>query len=185
MNTFERNNFYIITGGPGVGKTTLIETLKNDVRIVAEVARQIIKEQIQCKGLALPWAEYQAYAKLMFDYSVRDFLHFNSQYYNQITLFDRGIPDTLCYLEMLGDAIPIQMENAAKHYRYNRNVFILPPWKDIFEQDDERKQSWDEAEQTYYYMKQTYEKYGYHLIDVPKVSLDERRTFILEHLQLV
>ncbi|SUJ29420.1 Uncharacterised protein [Sphingobacterium spiritivorum] len=181
----ERNNFYIVTGGPGVGKTSLLETLTHDVQIVAEAARTIIKEQIQDKGQALPWANQQAYAQLMFKYSVRDFLHFNSQNHSQITLFDRGLPDTLCYLDMLGKNIPVQMDTAVRNYRYNPVVFILPAWKEIYKQDQERKQPWEEAEQTYYYMKQTYEKYGYRLIDVPKTSLEERRIFILEQLHLL
>ncbi len=42
----ENNNFYIITGGPGVGKTTLLEELKNrNYQIVPEIARELIKEQ--------------------------------------------------------------------------------------------------------------------------------------------
>ncbi|MGJ1390395.1 AAA family ATPase [Sphingobacterium spiritivorum] len=185
MNTIERNNFYIMTGGPGTGKTSLLEILADDVQIVAEVARTIIKEQIRNNGRALPWADQQAYAKLMFEYSLRDFKYFNNQNHNQITLFDRGLPDTLCYLEMLGENIPVQMDTAVRNYRYSPVVFILPAWKEIYEQDQERKQSWEEAEQTYYYMKQTYEKYGYRLIDVPKASLEERRIFILDQLHLL
>ena len=37
----------MITGGPGVGKTTLLEELKNrNHQIVPEIAREIIKEQL-------------------------------------------------------------------------------------------------------------------------------------------
>ena len=44
---------------------------------------------------------------------------------------------------------------------YNPIVFILPPWKEIYQTDNERKQDWQEAEHTYFQMKSTYEKYGY------------------------
>ncbi len=39
--------FYIITGGPGVGKTSLIEELnRQGFSTVSEDARRIIKEQV-------------------------------------------------------------------------------------------------------------------------------------------
>ena len=50
-------NFFIITGGPGVGKTTLLEVLaKQGFPYVPEVARKIIREQVSQNGDALPWA---------------------------------------------------------------------------------------------------------------------------------
>lgn len=47
---------YVITGGPGTGKTSLIEALERDgLKTIKEVARDIIKEQQQQGGEALPW----------------------------------------------------------------------------------------------------------------------------------
>lgn len=50
--------FYIITGGPGVGKTALIEELnRQGFSTVPEDARRIIKEQIDLGGDGLPWKD--------------------------------------------------------------------------------------------------------------------------------
>ncbi len=50
------NNFYVISGGPGVGKRTLLKELqKKGYTIVPEVARDLIKEQQRTRGEALPW----------------------------------------------------------------------------------------------------------------------------------
>ena len=54
----QRNNAYIITGAPGVGKTTLIHALqKQAVQCIEEPARQIIIEQrlIQGDGESVPF----------------------------------------------------------------------------------------------------------------------------------
>lgn len=72
------NNFYILTGGPGVGKTTLLEGLAHE-----------------------------------------------------------GYP------------ITPEMEAVVGKYRNAKAVFLLPPWAEIYCQDEARKQSWDEAEYTF------------------------------------
>ena len=44
-------NFFVITGGPGVGKTTLLETLaQQGFPYVPEIAREIIREQVSRNG---------------------------------------------------------------------------------------------------------------------------------------
>jgi predicted ATPase len=57
------------------------------------------------------------------------------------------------------------MAKAAELYRYNRRVFIAPPWPEIFEQDRERKQTPEEAARTYDAMVATYFELGYDLAD--------------------
>jgi predicted ATPase len=48
----------VISGGPGVGKTTtLLELERRGFRCAAEVARQIIQEQVRDRGDALPWGD--------------------------------------------------------------------------------------------------------------------------------
>ena len=43
--TLDKPNFFLLTGGPGVGKTTLIEELRRrGERVVEETHRRIIRE---------------------------------------------------------------------------------------------------------------------------------------------
>ena len=174
----EKNNFYIITGGPGVGKTTLLEALEKDgFTIVPEAARKIIKEQIKTGGKALPWEDTKQYTELMLKKSVEDYLkNINN---NNISFFDRGILDTLCYSEMIDNGISPEMDKYARKYLYNDIVFILPPWFEIYSTDSERKQNWHEAEITYHKMKEIYKRYGYRVIDVPKDKVENRKDFII------
>lgn len=58
----ENNNFYVLTGGPGVGKTTLLEELeRRNYEIVPEIARELIKEQQKTNGQVLPWKDKELY----------------------------------------------------------------------------------------------------------------------------
>ncbi|MEI7114204.1 MULTISPECIES: hypothetical protein [Serratia] len=54
-------------------------------------------------------------------------------------------------------------------------MFIAPPWRAIYAQDSESKQSFAEAEQTY-------RRYGYRLQELPRASPDERAEFLLDAL---
>jgi len=83
---------YVITGGPGVGKTTLLNTLKNKgFLVVPEDARRIIKGQMQINGEGLPWKNKTLYAELMFEASLNTYQRVVNEIYAQTVFFDRGI----------------------------------------------------------------------------------------------
>ena len=53
---------YVITGGPGVGKTTVIEGLeKRGFFVVHECAREVIKEETEKGTDVLPWVDLKTY----------------------------------------------------------------------------------------------------------------------------
>jgi len=63
-----------------------------------------------------------------------------------------------------------------------KKVFILPAWEDIYITDTERKQTWDEALKTEEAMRMVYSKYGYEVIEIPKIDIPGRLKFIEENL---
>lgn len=179
----QKLNFYIITGGPGVGKTTLLDELsKRGYRYVPEVARKIIKEQMDAGGKALPWANTRLYSDMMLARSIEDFITYSSE--DGLLFFDRGIPDTYGYEVLMNFDMTDTLKQAVKQYRYNLQVFILPPWPEIYETDGERKQDYDEAVATYDVMCRIYTKLGYTVIDVPRLPVSERADFVLDKLGL-
>ena len=126
----ERNNFHVITGGPGSGKTTPIEALRErGVLCADEVARSIIKEQVTIGGNALHNGDRALYRELMLSRSA-----FN---YSQVTertapvFFDRGIPELIGYRALTGVDVPAHLRSTSTHFRYNPTVFIAPPWQEI------------------------------------------------------
>ena len=74
------------------------------------------------------------------------------------------------------------------HTTCNKNrydtVFILPPWKDIYTQDNERYETYEEAKKIHKFLTQSYQKYGYEVIEVPFGTLKERMKFMITHLEL-
>jgi len=55
--THSNPSSYVITGGPGTGKTTVLRELqRRGFAVAEEVARRIIREQIDSGGAAVPWA---------------------------------------------------------------------------------------------------------------------------------
>ncbi|WP_312076795.1 AAA family ATPase [Chryseobacterium sp.] len=135
----QQSNFYVITGGPGVGKTSLIEELSRlGFNTVDEDARKIIKHQMEIDGDGLPWKDKELYAQLMFEASVKTYQSVEG---SKLTFFDRGIPDALCYSDMENLESSEEFQSIQKRFRYNKTVFILPPWKEIYETDSERKQN--------------------------------------------
>jgi len=177
-----KSNFYVITGGPGVGKTTLINALAdNGYRCIPEVAREIIKHQQQNGENALPWKNKIAYSELMLKKSIEDYKELAEV--NEIIFFDRGIPDTLAYNQLIHIETDNGLYEQALDCRYNPVIFLLPPWEEIYHADDQRKQDFQEAVETYHIMKKTYFDLGYSVVEVPKVSIMERVDFIIRNIK--
>lgn len=180
----QHNNFYVITGGPGVGKTTLLNELKKrNYNVVPEVARELIKEQQETNGSALPWKDKNLYKEMMFDLSIQSFQQVSENLKNETPVFfDRGFLDAICYSKLIGLGIDEQMQLYARNLRYNKTVFILPPWQEIYKNDNERKQNWNEAVLTFQQMYRTYQSYGYDAIEIPKTSVSNRADILLSSL---
>lgn len=183
-NNNTTQKFYIITGGPGAGKTSLLEELDRiGFKTAPEEGRRIIKEQLSSGGSGLPWINKELFAELMFEASVKTFQQMIQSCDTAPVFFDRGILDTIGYLKLEKLPVPGQMEITAREMEYHKNVFILPPWNEIYENDPERKQTLEVAEHTFECMYETYREYGYHIIEVPKVTVEQRIKFILNTLE--
>lgn len=178
-----QSQLYVLTGGPGSGKTSVLEALKTlGHQCSPEVGRAIIQSQMKTGGHALPWDDKLAFRDEMLAQDKR--LH---QQYSQrggVVFFDRGIVDTLGYSRLENLTLSTELLESSRAYQYENKVFLFPPWEEIFTNDSERKQDFKEAIATYQIMKQTYHDLGYRCVEVPKVSVEQRVAFILSHLTL-
>ncbi|WP_319937523.1 AAA family ATPase [Sphingomonas cannabina] len=171
------DRLHVVTGGPGSGKTTLIEALAAaGIATSPEVGRAVIKEQLATGGTALPWGDELAFAEEML---VRDVAAQRAALASgRVTMMDRGVPDVVGFLRVSNLPVPPHIDAAAHEVRYNARVFIAPFWAEIYAHDAERKQSPELAEATQAAMVETYRSYGYVLVELPRVGVAERVAFV-------
>ena len=173
----EQHHFVILTGCSGGGKSALLSELaRRGYSYVLEPGRQIVKEQLAIHGRALPWKDLDHFLELALS---RYIFQFNSQPKTKdMIFFDRGIIDAV---QLDGQQGP-HFDKAAKKFKYHPTVFMLPPWKEIYRSDKERKHSFEKAIEEYDQLLIKYKKYGYNIVTVPKESVSKRADMILSSL---
>jgi predicted ATPase len=171
----------VIIGGPGTGKTTIIDGLvENGYCCYPEISRQVTA-QAQQQGIEQLFLENPLlFSELVLEGRKKQFLDAHQEPHN-IVFLDRGIPDVLAYMHYIGDSYPSFFDSACKEHIYSK-IFILPPWEEIYVSDQERYENFEQAQLIHDHLVETYEKYGYELIEVPKDTVDKRILFILEQI---
>jgi predicted ATPase len=175
--------FFVVTGGPGSGKTTLIEALKGaGFAASVEAGRGIIQDQVAIGGSALPWHNPELFAELMLSWEMRSY--YLAQPTTGPVFFDRGVVDMVGYFRLLGLPVPQHVVKASQMFRYHRRVFLAPPWPEIYKQDRERKQDFAEAARTCEAVAAAYTEYGYELVELPREPVGKRTRFVLDAIGL-
>ncbi|MGA0603613.1 AAA family ATPase [Caulobacter sp. KR2-114] len=170
----------VLTGGPGAGKTTLIAELqRRGHRARPESARRILKDQALFGGRATGPTDPALFAETIMAWEVRTWVE--EQACEGRVFFDRAVPEAAA---MLGLPPPAHFARAAARFRFARRVFIAPPWRAIYVQDEERTQTWDEALATDAACRAAYAFFGYELVELPLANVAARADFVESHCGL-
>ena len=180
----------VITGGPGTGKTSVVQSLKNKGftcfdEIIRDLTAAAKKEEQVRDHIANPLA----FVRDPFDFNTRLLegrmaqYHSGSEHQTTIVFYDRGIPDVLAYMNYFGQSYTDYFERACRELRYDE-VILLPPWEEIYQVDAERMETYDEAVAIHGHLEGLYRDLGYGPLLVPKGSVMERTEFIMEVLNL-
>lgn len=168
----------VITGGPGAGKTTLIDALADHgFSTVAESGRAILQFT---GGMKLRARDPSAYAMAMLKHDQENFDR--AQKTNNRYVFDRGFPDIAGYLNLMSIKAPQQLNLACSQKRYSGPIFAAPPWPEIYENDTERTQDLEMARATYNAVTDAWKYYGYELTSLPLTTVEKRVDFVLDKL---
>jgi predicted ATPase len=171
---------YIITGGPGSGKTNVLEALKEmNYHCSDEVSRRLIIREVEKRSNCLPWNNLNCFAEKVLEKMVSAY---EATPADQLTFYDRGVPDIIAYLKVAGLPVPDNYYKTLQENPYHKTVFILPPWQEIYITDSERWQTYQEAEELYWGIADTYKSLGFDLIEIPKFAVKHRANYIINYI---
>ena len=172
---------FIISGGPGAGKTTLVQALgQHQYQVSPEASRQVIQEEVARESTCLPWLDLPCFARKALSRMIHQYGC--ARQAPGPVFFDRGIPDIIAYLRAANQPVEQIYHQAVLAYPYQPRVFIAPPWPEIYVNDSERWQTFQEAAALYHALKDTYQLLGYTVVELPKASVAERVKFVLAHM---
>lgn len=174
--TLNRNKKIVISGGPGSGKSTLIQLLQNKgYYCFEEFSRSLLDkstseiEKNYFKSKPLEFSEL-VWKKRLKDLREAEKLRLNKD--RPFVFFDRGLLDVIAYLNYINKPFNVNKLNP-KNKNYDM-VLLLPPWKEIYVNDNHRSESFEQASSIYDHIKKTYEYFDIRIVEIPFGSPSER-----------
>lgn len=179
---------YIITGGPGVGKTAVLKGLQELGRVtVPEAARAIIEEeQKKEKEIAgyrgiVPWNNLALFQDLVIGRQLQ--YEMEASFSSGKIFLDRSFVDPIAYAELGNVAPPGEIYKLIEEAGYSR-VFFLEELG-FYNQDEERKEDPELARRIHEKLYEVYDRFGFDIVAVPvyspekEANIEERVKFIL------
>jgi predicted ATPase len=169
----------VVTGGPGVGKTTVLRELAaRGYAVIEESAREIIRER-RANGQS-PRPEPREFAA--------ELLRRDRAKYSQPAAGDRPVFFDRCLVESVAMAqeagLLAEPEATAmlSGVKFHPRVFILPPWRQIYINDAERDHTFEHCQRVHEGLVRWYLACGYRLHEVPCTSPSQRAGHVLRAL---
>ena len=170
----------ILSGCSGGGKTTLLaELARRGFPVVEEPGRRIVAEEMRGDSAALPWVDLAAFARRAIAMAKADRARVAGL---AVVFFDRGLVDAAVALEHSGGA-PLDRTLAGQP-RFHCEVFLVPPWPEIYRADAERQAGLEEGVAEYHRLRAAYDRLGYQTVILPKVPVAARADLVLARLGL-
>ena len=160
-------------------KTTLSAALESlGYPVFHEQAREIIQQSLDDGTDILPWKDLNAFTDVVWQLR-------NEQYSNavlgKINFYDRTNLDAYAYLIKGETQLTEQWSKELQQMHFDA-VFFLPVWHEIHSLDKQRMETLEDCIEVDGFLKLAYREKGYNLIEVPRVSVEERVAFIEAHL---
>jgi len=165
---------YVLTGGPGVGKTATVKALRNrGFFVLDEVAEPLKLEQMQTSNPILPETHLYEFQMLVLERQLAQ----ERSVHGKHAFCDRGLIDCVAYLRKGGLAVPQCITDVCVAKQYS-TIFLLDPLP-TYVQTEVRTEDEATARIVHGLIEQAYKDFGYEIIHVPAISIEERVEIIL------
>lgn len=169
----------ILSGCSGGGKSTLLSQLSHrGFATVEEPGRRVVEQQFNAGGTALPWLDLKSFLEQAIALAKQDYKAACER--SGVSIFDRSLIDAASALRTLSDWH--WYERLQTEFRYHTQVFLTPPWPEIYVTDNERRHRFEEALEEYQRLCRDYKDLGYDVVILPRASIEERADFMLSAL---
>ena len=163
----------VLSGCSGGGKSSLLAELgARGFATVEEPGRRVIAAERASGGTGFPWDDEQRFADLAFWMAVAD----HGVADEEPTFFDRSALDQAAWYRRAGRFAPGELPV------YHQEVFMVPPWREIFHKDADRCHGFDEAVVEFEDLMRRLPEWGYRCVLLPFVSVSERADWVLSRL---
>lgn len=177
-----RTSWTVLTGAPCSGKTTMLESLENIVRVrVPDICRSYLEEQIaNGKSARAVRADQDAFLRETLVRKLNRVASLLGASRWDSAVFDCGLPDHIAYARSTGAVVTGAMLSASRFIRYQL-VLLLDPLP--FVEDNVRTEDPILQRRIDQELEIVYTELGYTVQRIPALPHEVRRAVIISHLR--
>lgn len=174
--------FIVISGCSGGGKSTLLSELSAKAyTAIPELGREIVQEQMKAGGDKLPWKKPLLFCEEMIKRNVAAW--HAAAHSSSPCIFDRSLLDAVSHYHTIARTDVNQYDHLLDELRYDPRILMVPPWPEIYVQDEERQHAFAQALEEYERLVSFYAENGYQITVIPRMDVASRLQFVLDHIQ--
>lgn len=197
MNTYFRNSLYLLvflitsvhasdriiglTGGPGVGKSSVIEVLqKQGVQVIPETFTTLFNQAAAENKLDAFFADP---VKLRYNLMNHQIKMEDARDKSKPAIVDETALGILFFGNLWNVAMPQDLYDTAENRRYDMIFMFDPLPKQFYKQTEVRRETPEESRKTHDFLKKKYKETGLITADVPFGTPEWRAEFIMNSIK--
>jgi predicted ATPase len=170
-----------LTGGPGVGKSSVIEILqKQGVQVVPETFTTLFNHAKAENTLDAFFADP---VKLRYNLMNHQIKMEDARDKSKITLVDETALGVLFFGNLWNVPMSQDLYETAENRRYDMIFMFDPLPKQFYKQTEVRRETSEESKKTHDFLKKKYQETGLFVVDVPFGTPEHRAEFILDTIE--